>query len=73
MIGLVVFLVIVYLPLGLLHSSERIVLLGDGVVEVGLQGAVFFEEVLVDLLKRFFLGNYPTSVGLEMVVVVVAD
>ena len=50
MIGLVVLLVIVCFSLSLLHPSKCILLLRDSVIEVGLQGAMFLEEVLVDLL-----------------------
>ena len=51
MVGLIVPLVVVDLSLSLLHSSERFLLLRDSIVVVGLQGAVFFEKVLVNLLE----------------------
>lgn len=73
MIGLVVPLVIVHFLLSLSHPSECILLLRDGVVVIGLQGSVFFEEVLVDLFEGFPLGKNSTSLRLQMVVVVVAD
>jgi len=50
MIGLVVLPGIVHFLLGLSHPSNCILLLRDGIIVVGLQGAVFFEKVLVDLL-----------------------
>jgi hypothetical protein len=64
MISLVVPLAVVHFPLSLPHSCERILLLRHSVVVVCLQGALFFEKVLVDLLEGFLLGENSTPVRL---------
>ena len=63
---------VVHLSLTLSHPSKRILLLRDGIIVVGLEGAVFFEEVLVDLFEGFLLRKNSTSVGLQMIVVIIA-
>lgn len=72
-ISLVVSSSVFHFPLSLSHPGQRIVLLRDGVVIVRLQCAVFFEERLVDLLEGSLFGKNSTSVGLQMVVVIIAS
>lgn len=63
---------VVHFSLTLSHPRKRVFFLRDGVVVVGLEGAVFFEEVLVDLFEGFLLRENSTSVRLQMVVVIIA-
>jgi hypothetical protein len=64
MVGLVVPLAVVNFSLSLSHPGERVLLFRDRIVIVGLQGAVLFKKVLVDLLEGFLFRENSTSLRL---------